>query len=96
MTVRLDGDERTLATGEVLEVPAGKVHSMLNGDDEIARVRWETRPAMRTEDLFSALAKLAEAVMSGDDGPSEPPSSGPALLEEFRHEFRLAELGTTS
>ncbi len=89
VTVRLDGEERTLVTGDVLEIPAGAVHAMWNGGDEIARLRWETRPAMRTEEFFSALARAAEAAMSGEPQSDDAPS-GEALLREFRNEFRLA------
>ena len=62
---------------------------MWNGGDEIARLRWETRPAMRTEEFFSALARVAEAAMSGEPQSDDAPS-GEALLREFRNEFRLA------
>ena len=89
VTVRLDGEERTLVTGDVLEIPAGTVHAMWNGGDEIARLRWETRPAMRTEEFFSALARVAAAAMSGEPQSDDAPS-GEALLREFRNEFRLA------
>jgi quercetin dioxygenase-like cupin family protein len=89
VTVRLDGEERTLMTGDVLEIPAGTVHAMWNGGDEIARLRWETRPAMRTEELFRALAVIAEAAMSGEPQPDDS-LSGEALLREFRNEFQLA------
>jgi quercetin dioxygenase-like cupin family protein len=89
VTVRLDGEEQTLATGDVLEIPAGTVHAMWNGGHEIARLRWETRPAMRTEMFFRALARVAEAAMSGGPQSDDAPS-GEALLREFRDEFRLA------
>jgi quercetin dioxygenase-like cupin family protein len=89
MIVRLDGEERTLATGEVFEVPVGTVHSMWNGGDEVARVRWETRPAMGTEVFFRGLAKLAGGAESVE-GKAGEPVSGEGFLEEFRNEFRLA------
>ncbi len=89
MTVRLEDGERTLVAGDVLEVPAGTVHAMWNGGDEVVRLRWETRPAMRTEEFFRALAGVAEAAIAGAPQSDEPPS-GEALLREFRDEFRLA------
>ena len=84
-----DGEQRTLVTGDLLEIPAGTVHAMWNGGDEIARLRWETRPAMRTEELFRALAIVAEAAMSGEPQPDDS-LSGEELLREFRDEFQLA------
>jgi quercetin dioxygenase-like cupin family protein len=68
------GDERrTLREGDVLVIPPGTAHAM-HGD---ARLRWETRPALRTDEFF--------AVIFGDDRERQA-----GVLEEFAAEFRLA------
>jgi quercetin dioxygenase-like cupin family protein len=89
MEARIGGESKLLKTGEEVFIPAGTPHAMWNGGSETARVAWETRPAMRTEELFRALARVAEAAMSGDP-PSDDSLSGEELLREFRDEFRLA------
>ena len=86
---QIGGDRRTLRTGDVVDVPARTVHAMWNGSDEQARVNWQTRPALRSEEFFRALARVAAAAMSGEPEPDDTPS-GEALLREFRDEFRLA------
>ena len=75
----IDGEERVLSQGEVLEVPRGTVHEFGGHPDEDAHVRWETRPALRTEDFF-------EAVFQGGATRME---LAPIALEH-REEFRLA------
>jgi len=59
MRVAIGGAERTLAEGETLEVPAGTVHAMWNPGPGPARVNWQTRPALRTEEFFRAVFALA-------------------------------------
>jgi quercetin dioxygenase-like cupin family protein len=89
MEARIGGESKLLKTGEEVFIPAGTPHAMWNGGSETARVAWETRPAMRTEEFFSAVARVAAAAMSGEPQFDDAPS-GEALLREFRNEFRLA------
>lgn len=77
--VKLDGEARTLQAGDTLDVPAGTVHEMRPATE--ARARWEVRPALRTREMFEA---LAEMTASGDF------SRAAELLEEYAPEFRLA------
>jgi len=58
MTARVAGEVRELRTGDTLVLPAGTPHSMWNAGDERAVVKWETRPALRTERLFRDLFAL--------------------------------------
>jgi len=44
---------------------------------------------MRTEEFFSAVARVAAEAMSGEPQSDDAPS-GEALLREFRNEFQLA------
>ena len=67
MEARIGGESKLLKTGEEVFIPAGTPHAMWNGGSETARVAWETRPAMRTEEFFSAVARVGAAAMSGFD-----------------------------
>jgi mannose-6-phosphate isomerase-like protein (cupin superfamily) len=89
MAARIGDERKLLEAGEELFIPAGTPHSMWNAGSDTARLAWETRPALRTEDFFRAVARVAEAAMSGEPLPDDAPS-GEALLREFRDEFRLA------
>jgi mannose-6-phosphate isomerase-like protein (cupin superfamily) len=88
MRAKLDGEELEIAAGETLEVPAGSAHQMWNPAERPARVRWSTRPGLRTESWFRELDSIfAEdgAIAKGreiDFG---------ALLEEYADVFRLAD-----
>ena len=55
LRVVLDGAERVLEPGDVLQVPPGTVHAMTAGDQG-ARAIWQIRPALRTQELFAALS----------------------------------------
>jgi len=57
--VRLGGEERELREGETLRIPPRVPHAMWNAGTAAATLRWETRPALRTEDLFERLMTLA-------------------------------------
>jgi len=59
MRVRLTEGLRDLRAGETLVVPAGVRHSMWNAGGTEARLRWETRPALRTEYFFEEIFALA-------------------------------------
>jgi mannose-6-phosphate isomerase-like protein (cupin superfamily) len=60
LRVRLEGREREVVTGDVLEIPAGVRHAMWNAADRPALARWETRPALDTGRLLGALFGFAE------------------------------------
>jgi quercetin dioxygenase-like cupin family protein len=77
--VRLGKERRVLETGDTLEVPAGTVHEMSAAGDEPARLRWQTRPALRTERFFEAAWPL------GAPGPL----TGASLIHRFSDEIRL-------
>jgi quercetin dioxygenase-like cupin family protein len=82
------GDQRrTLTAGDTLEIPAGTAHAMWNGGEDAARVTWQTRPALRTEDFFRVIGRLAQEGRLTPKGPSNP-LLGAAVMQEFRDEFR--------
>jgi quercetin dioxygenase-like cupin family protein len=84
---RIGGERRTLRAGDSVDVPAGTVHAMWNGGDGEASVRWETRPALRTEEFFRTIGALAQDGRLTPRGPKDP-LVGAAVMQEFRNEFR--------
>jgi quercetin dioxygenase-like cupin family protein len=85
MQVRMAGRELLLEQGGVLVIPADTPHTMWNDGEEVARFRWEVRPALRTEDFFAHLYGLA-----GQNG-GPPLLQLAALFRAYRDEFRLAK-----
>lgn len=61
MKIRLAGKLLTLRAGDVLHIPANKVHSMWNEGQASAVVNWQVRPAMDTEYLLETTFGLANA-----------------------------------
>lgn len=60
LQVRLAGRSRELRRGETLVIPPGTAHAMWNPSAVPARVRWQTRPALQTEQFFEAVVGLAQ------------------------------------
>lgn len=54
LRVLVDGMERVLTPGDVLDVPRGTVHAMAAADGA-AKAIWQTRPALDTEAFFAGL-----------------------------------------
>lgn len=76
----VDGEDRRVAAGESLELPAGAVHKARNASaSEPSVVRWETRPALRSESFFATVAMLRDA------GALERA----LLAQEYRDVFRM-------
>jgi quercetin dioxygenase-like cupin family protein len=87
--VRVDGEERVLRQGEVIEIPRRAVHQMWNPGEREARASWETRPAGRTEEWFRAIDSLHRDGRVGENEMPKPLDLG-ALLSEYQDVFRLA------
>ena len=87
LRARVGTEERTLAAGDELDIPRGTVHAMWNESQDEARVIWLTRPALRTEDFFVAVGRLAQEGKLTAKGAGNP-LLGAALLHRFRDEFR--------
>ncbi|KAA9339333.1 cupin domain-containing protein [Hymenobacter busanensis] len=89
LRVRLDGQLRTLRTGEQLHIAPGQVHAMWNPSEDRTTVRWTTTPALRTEEFMESMFGLAQDGRVNAQG-------APGLLhvavlaDEFAPEFRLA------
>ena len=87
LRARVGTEDRSLAAGDELDIPRGTMHAMWNEGDDEARVIWQTRPALRTEDFFVAVGRLAQEGKLTAKGAANP-LLGAALLHEFRGEFR--------
>jgi quercetin dioxygenase-like cupin family protein len=88
LSVRVDGQERTLGPGETIDIPRGTVHQMWNGGDVQARALWRTEPAGRTAEWFAALDGLQQSGRVGRDGMPSVLAFG-AYLTEYDDVFRL-------
>jgi quercetin dioxygenase-like cupin family protein len=89
LQANVDGQKRTLAAGDTLDIPRGAVHQMWDPDDEPARAIWQTRPRGRTEQWFEAIDALHRQGRVGRNGMPGPLAFG-VLLTEYRDVFRLA------
>jgi quercetin dioxygenase-like cupin family protein len=81
----ISGDQRVVRAGDEIAIPRGAYHQARNPFDAPAIVRWETRPAMRSAELYRDLY-AATARHRG----RPPLHEAAAILREYRHEFRLA------
>jgi mannose-6-phosphate isomerase-like protein (cupin superfamily) len=81
---RLAGETRTVRAGEELAIGRGVYHHAHNPLDVPALVVWETRPALRSAELYRLLYAASR-------GRAKPPlAEAAAILREFRDELRLA------
>lgn len=80
----LGGETRMVGAGEELAVPRNVYHHAHNPLDAPALVVWETRPALRSAELY----RLLYAATRGR--PKPPLAEAAAILREFDDELRLA------
>ena len=76
----VDGVERDVRPGEVLEVPRGTSHQMWGDADEPTQMVWRTTPALRTDQFFCDLWQV-----SADNGFE------PDLLKAYEVTLRYPE-----
>jgi quercetin dioxygenase-like cupin family protein len=91
LELRVAGARRQLCAGDTVIVPAGTRHAMWTTATTSARVRWQTRPALRSADFFAATVKLASEGRIRPDGTPDIWDSA-LLLRAYRHEFQLGLL----
>jgi len=78
VTARVGDVERTVGPGEELVIPPGVDHTFWNPGGEEAVVRWQVRPALRTERMWEELGAAKSGLAAG------------AVLRRHTDEFRLA------
>jgi mannose-6-phosphate isomerase-like protein (cupin superfamily) len=88
LTVRIDGEERVLATGETIDIPRGTPHQMWNPGAAETRVAWRTAPAGRTREWYATLDRLQREGRVGKNGMPGPLAFA-SYLTEYRDVFRL-------
>src|ERR1044072_6220401 len=82
LRTKVDGEERTLEQGDTLDIPKGTPHQMWNPSDDPAHVKWETRPAGRTEQWFGTIDALYEDGTVAAEDRASPLAFG-VLLKEY-------------
>jgi mannose-6-phosphate isomerase-like protein (cupin superfamily) len=87
MRAEVDGEQRELRLGNTLDVPAGTPHAMWNAEDRPARTRWQTRPALRTEEFFETVFRLAREGKTNEKGIPNPLQLA-VVANAYRDEFR--------
>ena len=88
MQAEVGGEERELRAGDSLDISPGVPHKMWNEGQGQARTLWQTRPALRTEDFFEALFRLARS-----EGGKPGVLRTAVFASEFRDEFRTTSPG---
>ena len=68
MWFRIDGVDRAVGPGEVVEIPPGIAHYFWNDSQAEARMRQEFRPALGIEDFFRTYFALAQDNKLGASG----------------------------
>ena len=87
MTFRM-GLKRIVAhAGDVVTVPAGKVHAFKNAGDDTAKVRVQIRPALQMEQLFETTVALAEDGRTTGKGMPKPLDLA-LFVREYRREVK--------
>jgi mannose-6-phosphate isomerase-like protein (cupin superfamily) len=75
IALRMGHEHRVVPAGESFDVPRGQVHTM-GPSGGPARVRWEVRPALRTEAFLTQMPEAFEERL--------------AHVQRYAEEFRLA------
>lgn len=73
--------------GDVVTVPAGRVHKFKNAGDGPAHARVEVRPALNMEDLFETTVSLAEDGRTNRKGMPKPLDLA-LFVDRFENEVR--------
>ncbi|HEX5024274.1 MAG TPA: cupin domain-containing protein [Agriterribacter sp.] len=90
LTVKIDGQVKTLQQGDILHVSRNTVHAMWNRSEDATLVNWKVRPAMNSENLFETFTGLANDHKTDENGV-------PGILQlaltvnAFSRVFRLAK-----
>lgn len=68
MRVEFQGDAWTVTEGDTVTFPPGEPHRHWNRSDRPARITWEVRPALRTEEWAESVYALAQAGKTNEEG----------------------------
>jgi quercetin dioxygenase-like cupin family protein len=87
LMTRIDGVIREYQAGESFVVPSGTPHAMYNAGTENVHFRWRISPALRSEEFFRTVYRLA-STHQGKPGLVDTLF----LLSEFRYEFIITKI----
>jgi quercetin dioxygenase-like cupin family protein len=87
MSFRMGLRKIVAGPGEVVTVPAGRVHAFKNAGDDTAKVRVQVRPALRMEQLFETTVALAEDGRTTGKGMPRPLDLA-LFVREYRREVK--------
>ena len=87
MTFRMGLKKIVAGPGDVVTVPAGKVHAFKNAGDDTAKVRVQVRPALQMEQLFETTVALAEDGRTTSKGMPRPLDLA-LFVREYRREVK--------
>lgn len=88
---RVNSQEKRYEAGESFRIPAGTAHQMWNGGSTEARLLWQTRPALHTDDFFEMMWRLAQAGKTNKAGLPNLLQLA-VILQQYRREFRSVGL----
>ena len=87
MAFRMGMKKVVAGPGDVVTVPAGKVHAFKNAGEQTAKVRVQVRPALAMETLFETTVALAEDGRTTAKGMPRPLDLA-LFVREFQREVR--------
>lgn len=87
--VWVDESEQTYEAGDEFTVPAGAPHWMHNISEEEGCLRWQIRPAMKSQDFFATMWGLAADGKTDANGVPNVLQLA-LILREYRDEFRAS------
>lgn len=90
LTAEVDGERRVLRAGDTLDIPRGTPHKMWNSGDSRARATWQTRPAGRTAEMWTAMDAARKRPGTTDKQGMLTPLAAAPILKAYRDTFRLA------
>ncbi len=68
LSIRINGEIKTLKQGEAINVQPNVAHSMWNNSNNKTVVNWKVRPAMETEFMLETLLGLAKDGKTNEEG----------------------------
>lgn len=84
---RIGEQEFEYQAGDRFVVPPGSPHWMHNISDEVSRVNWQTRPALKTGAFFETVWTMRKDGRIGKTGPGLLQAA--VIGREYSREFRL-------
>lgn len=88
ITVQMNGDQRDYRAGESFDVPAGTVHAMWNAGESTVQMKWQIRPALKTQQFFEAIWGSYSDRKPGDTNSPNLLQSA-VWMQAYSDEFRL-------